>query len=233
MGRMVSRAIPAALSDVLGRAFSLFALTICGAAGTSRRSHHPESARSALHRYSDEFHVPQRSVVVRLDADSTLLDFSPALSRSAPVWSMLVFVNSVCRRIFRALHVACRLAAKWPVGVRWFRDLSFARVRARHVTRHVAHPISCTHGMAFTSRRGTCSWAYPLPCGAAALSRSLRVYLRRFRYRHMLHAGNRRRCWNHFVIQRTSQAIRSRRTLFLRFVSYSSALCHLAWAPHS
>src|SRR5262245_62340210 len=97
MGRMVSRAIPAALSDVLGRAFGLFALTICGAAGTNRRSHHTESARSALHRYSDEFHVPQRSVVVRLDADSTLLDFSPALSRSAPVWSMLVFVNLVCR----------------------------------------------------------------------------------------------------------------------------------------
>ena len=118
MGRVVLRAVSAALSDVLGRAFGLSSLAIRCAPGTSGRSHHPEPARPALHRYSDEFHVPQRSMVVLLHADPVLPDFSAAFPDGAPRGSMVVFVHCVRRRIFRALHVACRLAANglWVLG---------------------------------------------------------------------------------------------------------------------
>ena len=87
MERMVSRAVPASLSDVLGRAFGLSSFALRCAPGASGRPHHPEPARSALHRYSDEFHVPQRGVVVLLHADPILSDFSPALSGGAPLWA--------------------------------------------------------------------------------------------------------------------------------------------------
>ena len=56
----------------------------------------------------------------------------------------------------------------------------------------------------FTSRRGIGSRTNPLPGSTAALQWPLRIHLRRFRYRHMLHAGNRRHCWNHFVVQKPS-----------------------------
>src|SRR5215469_11101987 len=115
---MVSRAVPAALSDVLGGALGLSSFAIRRAAGTSRRSHHPESSRSALHRYRDELHVPECSVVVLLHTDPTLFDFSPALSDGASPGTMVVFGNRMCRRIFRALRAARSLAAEWLVGVR-------------------------------------------------------------------------------------------------------------------
>src|SRR4030095_9286415 len=85
---------------------------------TGGRPHHPESARPALHRYSDELYVPQRGMVVLLDADPVVPDLSPAFSGGTALWSMVVFVNSVCHRILRALHVARSLATKWPLGVR-------------------------------------------------------------------------------------------------------------------
>src|SRR4029077_19221282 len=123
MGRVVLRTVPAALSDVLGGAFSLSPFAIRCPAGTSGRPHHPEPARPALYQYSDEFHVPQRSLVVFLHADPVLPDFSAAFPDGAPLWTMVFLVNCVRRRIFRALHVACCLAAKWPVGIGRFRDL--------------------------------------------------------------------------------------------------------------
>src|SRR6266480_4166481 len=141
---MVRRTVPAALSDVLGGASGLSPLAVRCATGTSRRPHHPESARSALHRYSDEFHVPECVLVVLLDADPVIPDLSPAFSGGASTGAMVVFGHCMCRRIFRALHVACSLAPKWPVGVRWFCDLPLARVRAGHIARHVAQPIDRT-----------------------------------------------------------------------------------------
>src|SRR5204863_3233362 len=123
---MVSRPIPAALSDVLGRAFGLSPVTFRCAARTGGQPHRAEPARSALHRYSDELHVPQRGVVVFFDADPALFDFSRALLGGAALWTVEVFVNRVCRRIFCPVFVAGGLAAKWIVGARWFRDLPIA-----------------------------------------------------------------------------------------------------------
>src|SRR4030095_16956633 len=233
VGCMVPRAVSASLSDVLGCAFGLSSLAIRRAAGTGGRPHHPKSARSALHRYSDELHVPQRSVVVLFHADPVLFNFSHALSGGAPLGTVVVFVNCMCRRIFRALHVACSLATEWPVGVRRFRDLSLARVCTRNIARHVAHTIHRTRGMVLTSGRWNTSWADPLPCSPAALRRSLRVHFRRFCHRHRLHAVDRRHCWNNFVIQSTSQTFRSSWTLFVRFVSHSPTLRDLARTTHS
>src|SRR6266496_338910 len=126
MGLMVSRAVPAALSHVLGRAFGLLDFAVRCASRTGGQPHYPEPARSALHRYSDELHVPQRSVVVFLHADPVLLDLSPALLGGAPAWAMVLFVNRMRRGIFCALSVARPLATKWIVGARWFRSLSAA-----------------------------------------------------------------------------------------------------------
>src|SRR6266496_4360212 len=126
MGRMVSRAAPAALSHVLGRALSLSGFSVRRASRTGGQPHYPEPARSALHRYSDELHVPQRSVVVFLNADSVLFDLSPALFRSSPTGTVGLFVDRVRCRIFCALFFARDLATKWIVGPRWFCDLPFA-----------------------------------------------------------------------------------------------------------
>src|SRR4029450_7101138 len=133
MGRLVSRTVPTPLSHVLGRAFRFSSFSTRRAAGTGGRPHHPKSARPALHRYSDELHVPQRGVVVLFHADPVLFDFSPALHGGTSLRTMVVLVGCVCRRIFRALPAACSLATKWLVGVRRFRGLSLARVRAGNV----------------------------------------------------------------------------------------------------
>src|SRR6266487_1958669 len=100
---MVSRAVPAPLSNVLGRAFGLSPFALRRAARTSGRSHYPEPPRSALHRYSDEFHVPQRGMVVLLHADPVLFDFSSALLGGAPFRAVVVSVSRMCCRIFCAL----------------------------------------------------------------------------------------------------------------------------------
>jgi len=49
----------------------------------------------------------------------------------------------------------------------------------------------------------------------------------------VLHARNRRRRRNYFVVQRARQTIRSRRSLFVRLVSDSPTLCHLAGTSDS
>src|SRR5438552_16306839 len=108
-------------------------------------------------------------MVVLLHADPVLPDFSAAFPDGAPRGSIMVFVHRVRRRMFRALHVAGRLAAKWSVGVRRFRDLSFARVRAGNVARHVAHAFACTRGWVFPSRGGPGSWSDALYCCGATL----------------------------------------------------------------
>src|SRR4029450_9312957 len=144
---MVSRAVPAPLSNVLGGAFGLSPFALRRAAGTSGRSHHPEPPRSTLHRYSDEFHVPQRGVVVLLHADPVLFDFSHPVPGCASFRTVVVPVNRMCCRIFCALYAAYSLASKWLVGAGWFRYLPFARVRAGNLTCNVAHPIDGARGM--------------------------------------------------------------------------------------
>src|SRR4029453_9215029 len=112
-------------------------------------------------------------MVVLFNADPVLCDFPSTLSGSATIRSLVVFTDWLRGRIFRALPLACRLAAKWLVGVRWVRDLSLARVRARNVTGDVAHAIHRARGMAVPSRRGISSRTNPLPCGVATLQGSL------------------------------------------------------------
>src|SRR5215467_3347095 len=87
--------------------------------------------------------------------------------------------------------------------------------------------------MASASWNRTNSWSRPLSCGAATLSWVVRVYLRRLCYRSVLHARNRRHCRDHFIVYWISESFRTRRTLFVRSLSHSPALCHLARAPHS
>jgi len=114
LGHVVSRPLPAALSDVLGSRtwFNLVSPFVARL--------EPVDSRIILSllglrfiEYSDELHVPQRRVVVFLHADSVLSDLSPALLGRAPSGTIALFVNRVCHRIFRALHFALRLAAKW------------------------------------------------------------------------------------------------------------------------
>src|SRR5882762_7887832 len=153
LGRLVSRAISAALSDVLGRTFGLSTFTFRRASRTSGQPHHSEPARTPVHRYPDELHVPQRGVVVFLDADSVLFDLSPAFLGSAPSWAMDVSDNRVRRRIFLPLRVARAVATKRIVGARWVRNLSVTRVCARNVAGDVAPTIACPRSTVSTSRR--------------------------------------------------------------------------------
>src|SRR6266481_709650 len=138
LGRLVSRAVSAALSDVLGRTFGLSTFTFRRASRTGGQPNHSEPARSPVHRYPDELHVPQRGLVVLLHADPVLFDLSPTLLGSAPPWTMDFSDNRVCRRIFRSLHITRCLAAKWIVGPWRFCDLSVTGVRARDIPRDVA-----------------------------------------------------------------------------------------------
>src|SRR6266568_2883980 len=130
VGRVVSRAVPAALSNVLGSAFGLSHFAFRGAPRTVGRPHRAQPARPPFHRYSDELHVPERGVVVFLHADPILFDLSPALLGGAPLWAMAVSDRRVRRRLFRTLRVAGAVAAKWVVGAWRFRDLSLAGVCA-------------------------------------------------------------------------------------------------------
>src|SRR5262249_4741755 len=139
LGRLVLGAVPAALSDVLGSAFGLSGVAFRRPSRTGGRSHHPEPARPAIHRYPDELHVSQRGVVVFLHADPVLCNLSTALLDGASRWAVVVFDNRVCRGIFRALRLAGALAAKRVVGPWRFRDLSITGVCARDVARNVAY----------------------------------------------------------------------------------------------
>ena len=110
------------------------------------------SLLGALHRYSDELYVPQRSMVVFLHADPVLLNLSPALLGSAPSWTIALFVNCMRPGIFRALFVARRLATKWIVGAGWFRNLSPPGACARNVAGDVAHSVGRATRMVSSSR---------------------------------------------------------------------------------
>ena len=233
VGRLVSRAVPAALPNVLGRAFGLSRFTFRGAPRTGGRPHRAKPARSPFHRYPDELHVPQRGLVVFLHADPILFDLSPALLDGAPTWAMDVSDNRVRCRIFRTLRITRALAAKRIVGAWRFRGLSLARVCARNVVRNVAPPISRARRMVSSSRRRFRSWTNPVSRGAAALRRPLQLHFRRFRHGRVLHARNRRHRRNYLTIQQPGETVRARRTLFVWFVSDSPAICHLAGAPHS
>ncbi len=146
---------------------------------------------------------------------------------------MVVSDDRVRCRIFRALRVAGALAAKRVVGAWRFRHLSLARVCARNVARNVAPPIGRTRGMVSSSRRRFRSWTNPLPRGAAALSRPLRLHFCRFRHGRVLHARNRRDRRSHLAFQRAGQTLRFDRTLFVWLVSHSPAICHLVGTPDS
>src|ERR1700752_4002940 len=100
---MVSGSFLAPLSDLLGRAFGLSRFAIRRPVGTGGQPNHPESARPSVHRYHDELHVPQRGVVVLLDAYSTLLDVPLALLGRASIRTVAVAGGNVCSRIFRPL----------------------------------------------------------------------------------------------------------------------------------
>src|SRR5437762_5781847 len=84
LGCVVSRTLIAALPDVLGGALGLFAFPVHCTARTGGQSHYLEPARPAVHRYSDESHVPQCSVVVLLHADSIYFYVSPVVLGGAP-----------------------------------------------------------------------------------------------------------------------------------------------------
>ena len=71
------------------------------------------------------------------------------------------------------------------------------------------------------------------PAALLALPWRYCLRLRRFRDRRLLLPRNRWHRRTHFAIQRTGQRIRSRRTLFVRFVSHSPTLRDLARTPHS
>ncbi len=141
--------------------------------------------------------------------------------------------NRVRCRIFRALHITRALAAKRIVGAWRFRGLSLARVCARNVVRNVAPPISRARRMVSSSRRRFRSWTNPVSRGAAALPRPLRLHFGRFRHWRVLHARNRRHRRSHLTIQQSGETVRTGRTLFLRLVSDSPTLCHLAGTSHS
>src|SRR5262249_20292456 len=152
-GRVVSRAVSAALPNVLGSAFGVSRFAFRSAPRTGGRPDRAESARSPFHRYPEQFHVPERGMVVFRHADPVLFDLSPALLDGAPHWAIAVFANRMCGGLFRALRLARTLAAKWVVGTGRFRDLSLARVCARSVAGNVAPPIGCARGMVSSSRR--------------------------------------------------------------------------------
>src|SRR5712675_1676732 len=128
---MVLGAVRTAISDVLGRALGLSRVAFCCPPRTGGRSHHPQPARPAVHRYRDKLHVSERGVVVLLHADPVLCDLSPALLDSSARWTMVVSVHRMRRGIFCALRLARALAAKRIVGTRRFRSLSITGICAR------------------------------------------------------------------------------------------------------
>ncbi len=72
----------------------------------------------------------------------------------------------------------------------------------------------------------------PLSGGAPALSQWLRLHFCRLRHRRLLPARDRWRGRDHLAILRSRQSVRPYRSVFLRFVSGPSTLCHLAGTSH-
>ena len=147
---------------------------------------------------------------------------------------MVVSVDRVCCRIFCALYAACRLAAKVACGS-WAVSRSAACPSLRwecHLPCGTPNRRRAWNGFYFAAPDYVLGLIL-YPAALQLYDGLVRVHLRRFRYGRMLHARNRRHCWNHFVIQRTRQTLRSRWNLFLRLVSHPPTLRHLAWASHS
>ena len=71
---------------------------------------------------------------------------------------------------------------KTDCGYRRFRNLSIAGICARDVAGNVVYAITRAHGMVPSSRRGIRRRLDPLPRCTAALSRTLRIHLCRFRH---------------------------------------------------
>src|SRR5436309_5602970 len=112
MDGMVSRSVPAPLSDVLGRAFGLPHLAFRRAFGENRQPHRAEPARSAIREHQRELLLSKRSLVVFFHAHPVLSNLSAAFLDSEKTRAMEFFANRVCRRIFRGLSDAGRLCAK-------------------------------------------------------------------------------------------------------------------------
>src|SRR5215472_1069944 len=190
LGRVVSRSVPAALPDVLGRTPGLSPFALRRTARTCGRSHHPEPAGAAVHRYPDELHVSQRRLVVFLHVDPILCDLSPALLDCAPYRAIGIFVDWMCRRIFCAVRFARAVATKRLMGPGRFCNLSIAGICPRYVAGNVAQAIASPFGMDSPSRRGIRRRSDSLSRGAAALPRPLSIYLCRFCDRRLLYAGD-------------------------------------------
>src|SRR5438128_12118804 len=88
LGQLVPCAVSAHLSDVLGRASGLPRFTFRRPPRTRGQSHRAQSARAPVHRYHDEFHVPERGLVVLLHAHPVLSNVSPALLGGEKIWSV-------------------------------------------------------------------------------------------------------------------------------------------------
>src|SRR5258707_11344544 len=134
---MVLGAVHTVIPDVLGGALGVSRVAFCCPPRTGGRSHHPEPARPAVHRYRDELHVSKRGVVVFRHADPILCDLSPALLDGAACWTMVVSVHRMHCGIFRTLCLARALAPKRIMGARRFRSLSIAGICARDVASDV------------------------------------------------------------------------------------------------
>src|SRR5207249_11328837 len=115
-----------------------------------------------------ELHVSQRGVVVLFHADPVLFDLPLAFLVGAPLGTVVVSDNRMCRRIFRALRVARAVATKRIVGARRFRDLPITRVCTRDIARDVAPPIERMRGMVSSSRRRLRVRINPLSGGPTA-----------------------------------------------------------------
>src|SRR5207247_6727767 len=112
---MVSRPVPAPLSDVLGRAFGLPHLAVRRALGENRQPHRAEPARSAIREHQHELLLSKRSLVVFFHAHPVLSNLSAAFFDSEKTRAMDLFAYRICYRIFCALSDARRLSAELHV----------------------------------------------------------------------------------------------------------------------
>ena len=117
--------------------------------------------------------------------------------RVGPWW--FLFIG--CAAGFFARYV---LLVLWPQNGLWVLG-GFAICRLPEFAlgmslSHVVFAIARSLGMVPSSRRGIRSRLDPLPCGTAALSRTFRLHLCRFRHRRVLHAGNRWHRWIDFAV---------------------------------
>ena len=114
---MVSRAVPAALSDVLGRALGLSPVTFRRAPRTGGQPHHPEPLGLRF------IHIQMNFMYLNAAwwYFSMLIQFYlifPCSFGQREVWDQQLFVNCMRLGIFRALFVARCLATNglWVLG---------------------------------------------------------------------------------------------------------------------